>query len=264
MAGQINGTSGYEEAAGQGILAGINAALAIQGKEPLILSRSDAYIGVLVDDLITRGATEPYRMMTSRAEYRLLLRQDNADLRLTEKSYAAGLATKERYDRLLRKKEQTAQMMEALNRTILPPNEGLKAVLDAVGEPLPAVGSSMAQLLKRPRVTLSALMPLWQDPLQVDSAAAEQAEIAIKYEGYLAREQAEVKKARDLESKILPHDLDYRSIASLRLEAREKLSAQRPANIGQASRILGVSPADIAVLLVALKKYQKEENHEAE
>jgi len=258
-AGQINGTSGYEEAAGQGILAGINAALHVKGEPPFILSRSDAYIGVLVDDLITRGATEPYRMMTSRAEYRLLLRQDNADLRLTEKSYRIGLATEERYRRMEKKKAATADLMERLRRTVLPPSEALRAVLDAAEEPMPANGAAMAQLLKRPRVSLASLLPLWEDaPAELPRDALEQAEIALKYEGYLAREEAEVRRARDLESRTLPEDWDYNAMPSLRLEAREKLTKLRPQNIGQASRILGVSPADVAVLLVALKRYGKD------
>jgi len=258
-AGQINGTSGYEEAAGQGILAGINAALHVKGLPPFTLSRSDAYIGVLVDDLITRGATEPYRMMTSRAEYRLLLRQDNADLRLTEKGHALGLATEERYQRMLRKRTATEELIRSLRETVLPPSEELRAVLEEAEEPMPASGAPMAQLLKRPRVTLAKLMPLWKNaPENIPADAAEQAEIALKYEGYLAREEAEVRRTRDLESKALPSDWDYSDMPSLRLEAREKLSRLRPANIGQASRILGVSPADVAVLLVALKRRGKD------
>jgi len=258
MAGQINGTSGYEEAAGQGILAGINAARFVQGEAPLILSRSDAYIGVLVDDLVTRGASEPYRMMTSRAEYRLLLRQDNADLRLTEMGYRVGLATRERYEKMLKKREETERALQRIRSEILPPSDLLKAVLDAAGEPTPPAGASVAQLLRRPGVAYAALKPLMNEAPDVSPEAEEQAEISVKYEGYLAREAAEVKKARELENKALPDDMDYRALPSLRLEAREKLSSVRPRNIGQAGRILGVSPADIAVLLVALRRRKEE------
>ena len=258
MAGQVNGTSGYEEAAAQGLVAGMNAALWIQKRPALRLGRDEAYTGVLIDDLTTKGTNEPYRMMTSRAEYRLLLRQDNADLRLTEIGYRAGLAGEERLQRMQKKRAMTQEAIAALSARWLPKGEAVDAFLTAHGQPEAAGSLRAADLLRRPGIAyrdLAAVVPGWKDlPPQV----AEQVSIALKYEGYLEKERRQVEQFRRAEEKMLPPDADYLQMEGLRIEARQKLDAQRPRSIGQASRISGVSPGDIAVLLVWLEKQSRE------
>jgi tRNA uridine 5-carboxymethylaminomethyl modification enzyme len=256
-AGQINGTSGYEEAAAQGIIAGINAAQYLKGLPPLLLDRAQAYIGVLIDDLVTKGTNEPYRMMTSRAEHRLVLRQDNADLRLTELGRSVELVSEERYARMMRKREQTERLMGHFRETYLRPSQELTKVVEEAGGQKPAGPVSIADLLKRPQVKYAVLKPFDAGCPEAGPDAFEQAEIAIKYEGYIAREQREIERFRRMEGKALPQGIDYLSIMGLRKEARQKLNALRPASLGQASRVSGVSPADIAVLLVYLEKYAK-------
>ena len=253
FAGQINGSSGYEEAAAQGLYAGINCALYLKNEPPLVLSRADAYIGVLVDDLATKGTNEPYRMMTSRAEYRLLLRQDNADLRLTELGLRTGLISEARYARLMEKKEGIARAVQALS-AYAPPGEALAALLRAHGEPVPKTGVRLFDLLKRNGVGYTDLMGLYASLPSLSEEVRAQVEIMARYDGYIEKQRAQVERFRALEDTLLPEAMDYASLEGLRLEARQKLSAQRPRSIGQASRISGVSPADIAVLLVHLKK----------
>ncbi len=259
-AGQINGSSGYEEAAAQGLIAGINAVNLLKGREPLILDRSEAYIGVLIDDLVTKGTSEPYRIMTSRSEYRLLLRQDNADLRLTPKGYAAGLITEERYKRFIYKKEKIEAEIERLNKTYLPPSEEVNSLLTSLGSTNVKSGIKIAELLRRPEITYRSLEPVDHDRpehLRADGRkkydpVAEQIEIAVKYEGYIKRQMLQVEQYRKMERKRIPEDIDYFVIHGLRIEARQKLTKQRPVSVGQASRISGVSPADISVLLIYL------------
>ncbi len=248
FAGQVNGTSGYEEAAAQGLYAAINAGLYLKNEEPNTLTRSDAYIGVLADDLTTKGIDEPYRMMTSRAEYRLLLRQDNADLRLTELARRTGLISDARYDALLRKKEGVARAAEALRR-IAPPDDRLQAYLAEKGEPAAKTGVLLASLLKRQGVRYTELAALYDLP-ELAPDALEQVEINAHYDGYIDKQREQVKRAQSLEDADLPPDADYLSIKGLRIEARQKLNARKPLNIGQAARIPGVSPADVAVLLI--------------
>ncbi len=257
FAGQINGTSGYEEAACQGLLAGMNAALAVQGKPPLILTRDMAYIGVLTDDLTTKGTDEPYRMMTSRAEHRLYLRQDNADLRLTQLGYDAGLASQERLERTLQKARDTEKLTNYLSTTSLPPTPARDAWLTAHGQPAPANGVTPAELLRRPNITLAQVAKLVPEVLNAPANAQEQTEIALKYEGYLAKEEAQIHKARSMENMLLPDDTPYAEITGLRLEARQKLAAQRPRSLAAAGRIPGVSPADVAVLMIYLEKIRR-------
>ncbi len=257
FAGQINGTSGYEEAACQGLLAGMNAALAVQGKPPLILTRDMAYIGVLTDDLTTKGTDEPYRMMTSRAEHRLYLRQDNADLRLTQLGYDAGLASQERLERTLQKARDAEKLVRCLSTTSLPPTPARDAWLTAHGQPTPANGVTPAELLRRPNITLTQVAELAPEVLNAPANAREQAEITLKYEGYLAKEEAQIHKARSMENMLLPDDTPYAEITGLRLEARQKLAAQRPRSLAAAGRIPGVSPADVAVLMIYLEKIRR-------
>ena len=252
-AGQINGTSGYEEAACQGLLAGMNAALTLQGKEPVILTRDMAYIGVLTDDLTTKGTDEPYRMMTSRAEHRLYLRQDNADLRLTEIGHKAGLAGEERLERTRKKREETEKLLQELQTTRFAPGEALNGLLARKGEPEAAGSQKAEDLLKRPGINLKDLAELHPEWAEVSPAAAEQAEISVKYAGYLEKQEQLIRRARALEETRLSPDIPYEEIEHLRLEARQKLAKQKPVSLGAAGRIPGVNPADVAVLEVWLR-----------
>ncbi len=263
FAGQINGTSGYEEAAAQGLLAGVNAAQHIMEKQPLVLSRADGYIGVLVDDLITKGTDEPYRMMTSRAEYRLLLRQDNADLRLTPKGYEVGLVSEQRYQRMVDKQNATKRMLNKLSSARVGAGEELNRVLETRGEP-PLVSGSIAlmDLLRRPKVIYQDLQAVEPSLEDVDRGVAEQLEITAKYEGYLQRQQQQTEKFHRAEKVALPQDVDYSQVGGLRIEAQQKLNAQKPASLGQAARIPGVSPGDISVLMVWLEKRRREKRND--
>ena len=257
-AGQFNGSSGYEEAAAQGLVAGINAARKIQGKSPVILSRSGSYIGTLVDDLITKGVSDPYRMMTSRSEYRLVLRQDNADERLTPIGREIGLIGDERWEKFCRKEEAKRQEEKRARGTVLAPSEKLNAILTGCGTTPVITGVHLSDLLKRPQISYRDLAPV--DPTRpagISDAVLENVEIELKYEGYIHRQKADIQEMRRLERQILPDGLDYDSIEGLRMEAREKLSRIRPQNIGQAGRISGVSPADISVLLIYLGRNGK-------
>lgn len=252
-AGQFNGTSGYEEAAAQGLIAGINAALKILGREPFILDRSDAYIGTLIDDLVTKGTNEPYRMMTSRSEYRLLLRQDNADLRLTPMGHEIGLISDVRYEKFLKKREMIEQEKKRLAELVFPPSEEVNRFLAGCGSTEITTGIHASDMLKRPEVTYSAMSVIDTERPQLPDDVCEQAEISIKYEGYINRQIIQAKQFKKMENKKIPQDIDYGEVGGLRTEARQKLEKLRPHSIGQASRISGVSPADIAVLVVYLK-----------
>ena len=258
-AGQFNGTSGYEEAAAQGLVAGINAALAVKGEEPMVLTRDSSYIGTLVDDLVTKGASEPYRMMTSRSEYRLLLRQDNADLRLTEIGHRVGLIGEERYARFLEKKTLIEGEIARVERTNVPPSVEVNAFLNEQGSTPITTGIKLAELLRRPELTYEALAAIDKDRPALPRAITTTVAIQIKYEGYIKRELSEVERQRKLEEKLLPDGIVYSDILGLRLEAAEKLDKIRPMNIGQASRISGVNPADISVLLIYLTGLKKGE-----
>lgn len=260
-AGQSNGTSGYEEAAAQGLMAGINAMMKINGREPLVLRRDEAYIGVLIDDLVTKGTSEPYRMMTSRAEYRLLLRQDNADLRLTEKGRAIGLVDDKRYGIFTEKRTALERTVSELGKQNISPSAENNAKLEAMGTAPLRSGSSLLDLLRRKEVTYSKLQQAFNLP-ELAPQVAEQAEIFVKYEGYITKQRQEVERFMKLENKRLPDDIDYRAIKELSSEAAEKLDKVRPANIGQASRISGVSPADISVLMIALELKRRKEQEE--
>ena len=254
FAGQINGTSGYEEAAVQGLMAGINAARKLQNKEPIILDRSQAYIGVLIDDIVTKGTNEPYRMMTSRAEYRLLLRQDNADLRLTEIGHNIGLISDERYKKFLHKKEQIEQEIARIKATVVKPTEKVNKFLEKNNTSKITNGEKLADLLKRSELSYEKLAEIDENRPLLDDEVAEEVEIQVKYEGYIKLQEEQVEKFKKLEQKLLPENIDYKNIKGLRLEARQKLDKIKPSSIGQASRISGVSPADISVLLIYLEQ----------
>ena len=253
-AGQFNGSSGYEEAAAQGLIAGINAALKVKGKPPLVLSRASSYIGTLIDDLVTKGCSDPYRMMTSRSEYRLVLRQDNADERLMPIGYELGLIPKEVYDEFLLRTEQKQAEIKRLNNTFIGPNDALNGLLKERGTAEMTTGMRLSDLVKRPQLTYNDLAPFDSERPSLSDAVCEKVETEIKYEGYIIRQQAQINEMLRLENKFIPADIDYDSITGLRLEAAEKLNKIRPTNIGQASRISGVSPADVTVLLIYLSK----------
>ena len=251
-AGQFNGTSGYEEAAAQGIISGINAGAYIKGIEPLILDRSEGYIGVLIDDIITKESREPYRMMTSRAEYRLLLRQDNADLRLTEYGYKYGLISQERYDRFLAKKSAIEAEIKRVSKINFGPTNEVNSLLESLGSSPLSTGVNMGDIIKRPEITYDMLAPIDTERPELSDEVREQVNIQIKYEGYIARQMKQVEAFKKLEAKKIPDNIDYDDVMGLRLEATQKFKAVRPVNIGQASRISGVSPADVNMLLVYL------------
>ena len=257
FAGQVNGTSGYEEAAAQGLIAGINASQKIKGKEPVILDRSQAYIGVLIDDIITKGTMEPYRMMTSRAEYRLLLRQDNADLRLTEIGHEIGLISDERYEKFLNKKKEIEEEIERLKTTNVKPNETTNEFLRKMGTTEITAGVKLSELLKRTELNYKALAEIDENRPELEKQVQNEVEIMVKYEGYIEMQKKQVESFKKMEKKLLPEDINYEEIKGLRLEARQKLNKIKPYSIGQASRISGVSPADISVLLIFLEQYNR-------
>lgn len=257
-AGQLNGSSGYEEAAAQGLIAGINAARKVQGKPPVLLDRAGSYIGTLIDDLVTKGCNEPYRMMTSRSEYRLLLRQDNADIRLTELGHEIGLISEERYQSFLEKCEKIRKEKKRVEKTLIPCSEELNRLLVSRETSPMEKGCRLIELLKRPQLDYACLTPFDTTRPDLPREIFEQVEIDIKYEGYIRRQKAQVAEMRRLEGKLIPEDFDYSQMVNLRIEAREKLSLIRPRSVGQASRVSGVSPADISVLLIELAKMEAE------
>ncbi|MDN5293503.1 MAG: tRNA uridine 5-carboxymethylaminomethyl modification enzyme [Eubacteriales bacterium] len=263
-AGQINGTSGYEEAAAQGIIAGINAALYVKEKEPFVLTRAEAYIGVLIDDLVTKGTNEPYRMLTSRAEYRLLLRQDNADLRLTEKGYQIGLVTEERYRKMLAKKKMIEEEMERLASVTVTPREEVQEALRRLGTAELRQSMPLLDLLRRPEIRYDDLFTIMPglERFSLPEEVVEQIEIQVKYDGYIKKQLAQVERFQKLEQRQIPPDFDYDAIKGLSTEGRQKLKQIRPTSVGQASRISGVSPADISLLLVALEQRRREKGEE--
>ena len=252
-AGQFCGSSGYEEAAVQGYVAGVNAVLKLKSEEPLIISRNDGYIGTLIDDLVTKGTNEPYRMMTSRTEYRLLHRQDNADIRMSHFGNRVGLISDERHERVLEKYKAVEKEIQRLETTFLPPSDSLKELLESYDMPNAESGISLASLLRRPKITYSDIVSLEENEQTPSADVQEQVEISIKYDGYIKRQQRQLDELKRMENHKIPEDIDYESIKVLRIEARQKLSAVRPLNLGQATRISGVSPADAAALMVYLK-----------
>ena len=251
-AGQFNGTSGYEEAAAQGLVAGINAAMQLLGREPLVLPRASSYIGTLIDDLVTKGTNEPYRIMTSRSEYRLLLRQDNADARLTPYGHRVGLVDDRRYAAFLEKQAAIDAEVERITKTNIPPSDAVNALLVQSGSTPITTGAKLGDLVRRPELTYDLLAPVDPTRPALPRAVRVSAEVRVRYDGYIRRELAEVKKLQKLEEKLLPPDIDYAAIGGLRLEARQKLNKIRPRSLGQAMRISGVSPADISVLMIRL------------
>ncbi len=255
--GQFNGSSGYEEAAAQGLIAGINAALSVLGRDQIVIDRSEGYIGVLIDDLVTKENHEPYRMMTSRAEYRLLLRQDNADLRLRKKGYEVGLINQEQYDQLCLKEQQIINEINRLKNTTIGASKDVQTFLEKYESTPLKTGTDLAELIKRPEMSYELLAPLDPNRDHLPEDVIEQVNINIKYEGYIKRQQSQVAQYKRLENKVIPEDIDYHDVKSLRIEARQKLIAFQPVSIGQASRISGVSPADISVLLVYLEQYYR-------
>ena len=257
FAGQINGSSGYEEAAGQGLVAGLNAVLKLNGKEALILDRSEAYIGVLIDDLVTKGTNEPYRMMTSRAEYRLVLRQDNADLRLTEKGYAAGLVTQERYKKFIQKKNAIDTEVSRLKKIMVTPNAQVQALFEKLKTVPLKAPMSMYELLRRPEVSYDDLKEIDKNRPEVDKVVIRQIEIQIKYEGYIKKQFKQIDQFKRMEYKNIPKNIEYEEVKGLRIEAKQKLSKIRPDSLGQASRISGVSPADVNVLVIYLEQQKR-------
>lgn len=260
--GQFNGSSGYEEAAAQGLIAGINAALRVLGRECITLDRSEAYIGVLIDDLVTKENHEPYRMMTSRAEYRLLLRQDNADLRLRKKGYEIGLISQDQYDRLCIKEKQIEDEIHRLEKTTIGASKEVQSFLERYDSTPLKTGTDLAELIRRPELSYEVLEPLDPNRKPLAQDVIEQVDINIKYEGYIKRQQSQVAQYKRLENKKIPKELDYQKVSGLRIEARQKLISYQPVSIGQASRILGVSPADISVLLVYMEQYGKRQYKE--
>ncbi len=261
-AGQFNGSSGYEEAAAQGLIAGINAAMEIKGEEQLILDRSEAYIGVLIDDLVTKENHEPYRMMTSRAEYRLLLRQDNADLRLRKKGYQVGLVDEETYQKVLEKEQRIDEEIHRIEHVNIGATEKVQKLLESYGSTPLKSGTTLAELIRRPELSYEAVEPIDEDRPDIPWDVKEQVDINVKYDGYIRRQLKQVEQFKKLEAKKIPEDLNYEEVGSLRIEARQKLEMYRPVSIGQASRISGVSPADISVLLVYMEQYGKRRGKE--
>ena len=256
-AGQFNGSSGYEEAAAQGLIAGINAARAVKGKEPVILDRASSYIGTLIDDLVTKGVMDPYRMMTSRSEYRLVLRQDNADERLTPLGREIGLIGDERWNKFCSKREAKKEEMERIKKTVIPPTDQVNRILEEAGTSAISTGTRLLELLRRPQLHFEDLAPVDPDRPELPKGVREQLDVEIKYEGYIRRQMAQIEEMRRLENKKLPENIDYSQLTGLRLEAQEKLTKNRPLNLGQASRISGVSPADVSVLIIWLSQHGK-------